>query len=154
MQKIIVIIGLPGSGKTTYLKDHEKEFGDALICDDYYKSAPGRIVECRGSAYYPDLKKALENGRNVVIADIVFCEDEMRKEMQDGIAALLADLDIDASVEYRFFENNPEACIANILQRNRTERVGSELKFIVEHRDSYRIPDGATTLPVYREMPH
>ena len=145
MQKILVITGLPGSGKTTYLKEHQTEFGDALICDDYYKSAPGRVVQFNGGAY---LKDALQKGKNVVIADIVFCEDELRKEMQEGLGALIKGLDIDAEVEYRFFENNPEACIENILHRNRQNRVEEELKFIATHKDSYHIPAGATVLPV------
>jgi len=150
MQSIIIITGFPGSGKSTYLKTHESEFGDAFICDDYYKSAPGRIVQFDGSIYFDGVRNALMNGRNVVIADIVFCEDDLRIEMQEGIARLIEELGIKAGVEYRYFENNPEACIANILLRNRKERVEGEIKFIQNHRDSYHIPDGAVILPVYR----
>lgn len=150
MQKITVITGLPGSGKITYLKEHEREFGDALICDDYYKSAPGRTVEFKGSAYYADMAEALEAGRNVVIADIVFCEEAFRKEAQESIKNLIAELGIEVEVDYRFFQNDPDACIANILGRNRPERVASELKFIEEHRDNYRIPAEAIVLSVHR----
>jgi tRNA splicing ligase len=150
MQKILVITGMPGSGKTSYLKEHMSEFGDALICDDYYKSGPGRTVEFRGSVYYTDLREALKTGRNVVIADIVFCEDEFRSEMQDGIKALIEELEVEAEVEYRFFANDPEACIENILQRNRQDRVKSELKFIATHKDNYHIPSDTVLLPVFR----
>ena len=151
MQKIIVIIGLPGSGKTMYLKEHAQEFGqNALICDDYYKSAPGRTVEFKGSAYYADLREALKDGKNVVIADIVFCEEPFRREAEGGIKNLVAELGLKVDVDYRFFQNDPEACIANILNRARPERVASELKFIEEHRNNYRIPEGATILPVHR----
>ncbi len=150
MQKITIITGLPGSGKSTYLKNHKEEFGSALICDDYYKSAPGRTVEFNGSAYYQDLRDTLKEGKNVVIADIVFCEDELRREMQDGISKLILELNVDVEVEYRFFENNPEACVANILRRGRPERIESELKFIAEHKDTYHIPEGAIVLPIYQ----
>ncbi len=44
MQKVLFIIGLPGSGKSTYLEERREEFGDALVCDDYYKSATVRPV--------------------------------------------------------------------------------------------------------------
>jgi hypothetical protein len=130
MQKIIVITGLPGSGKTSYLESHSEEFRDFLICDDYYKSAPGRFVQFNGSVYYPDIRNALLNGGNVVIADMVFCEDEFREEMQQEVAKLIKELGIDAEIDYKYFENNPEACIANILHRNRHGRVEGELKFI------------------------
>ena len=150
MQKLIFITGLPGSGKTTYLENHKPEFGDALICDDYYKSAPGRTVEFKGSVYYKDLKEALQEGRNVVIADIVFCEEPLRKEAQDRIEALIKELGLEVELDYRFFANDPESCRANILNRNRSERVATELKFIEEHTNNYHIPTGATVLPVYR----
>ncbi len=150
MQKLIFITGLPGSGKTTYLETHKGEFGDALICDDYYKSGPGRFVRFNGSVYYKDVRKAFENGRNVVIADIVFCEDELRKEAQEGVAHLGAELNIDIVIDYRFFANDPDVCIANILYRNRQERVETELKFIEDHKDSYIIPASAIILPVCR----
>lgn len=150
MQKLIFITGLPGSGKTTYLETHKDEFGDALICDDYYKSGPGRFVRFNGSVYYNDVRNALKEGRNVVIADIVFCEDELRKEAQEGIVLLATELGIDLDIDYRFFENNPEACIQNILHRDRPERVASELKFIEEHTESYVVPENVTVLPVYQ----
>lgn len=154
MQKVIFITGLPGSGKTTYLKNYMAEFGDALICDDYYTSAttdrPRKYVGFKGSAYYEDVRAALESGRDVVMADIVFCEDELGREAREGLQALIAELDIDVDIDYRYFENDAEACIANILRRDRSKRVESELKFVAEHRDSYSIPENATILPVYR----
>lgn len=150
MQKIIVITGFPGSGKTTYFKEHADEFGDALICDDYYKSAPGRTVEFRGSVYYNDLRGALKSSRNIVIADIVFCEDELRQEMQESIKKLLHELGIEAGIDYRFFANDPESCIENIRNRNRQDRVKQELAFIATHRDDYHIPIGANVIPVFR----
>lgn len=148
---LYVIGGASRSGKTTYLKDHISEFGDALICDDYYKSAPGRTVEFKGSVYYADLRKALQEGRNLVIADIVFCEDELRTEMQDSIRNLMDELGIEAEVDYRFFANDPEACADNIRNRNRQDRVEQELDFIATHRDHYNIPAGATVLSVFRK---
>ncbi|CAN5748172.1 hypothetical protein BH11PAT2_BH11PAT2_01380 [soil metagenome] len=157
MQKVIFITGMPGSGKTTYLNNHTAEFSDALICDDYYKSAldadrPRKFVGFKGSAYYEDVKEALANGRDVVMADIVFYEDELGREAREGLEALIAELGTRVDIDYRYFENDAEACIANIVRRDRPERVESELKFVTENRDSYRIPKNATVLPVYREV--
>lgn len=144
---------MPGSGKSTYLETHKIEFGDAMVCDDYYRSATSRprsALNFEGSAYYVDLKSALENGKNVVIADILFCQEEYRSEMQSGLEKLLLKLNLEADVQYRFFENNPPACISNIMRRSRPERVNKELKFIEEVKDEYRIPEQAIILPVYQ----
>lgn len=151
--KIVFIIGLPGSGKTTYLEARRQgEFKDCLFCDDYYKSAPGRTVEFIGSAYYQDLRKALANGESAVLADIVFCETDFREEALAGIQALLKELGIKADIELRFFENDPQACEANILRRGRSKRVEDELEFIRTHKDTYHIPEGAIILPVFKEL--
>lgn len=152
-QKIIFIIGLPGSGKTTYLEKHKDEFSGALVCDDYYTSAtvrPRKSLKFEGSAYYEDVREALESGKNVVMADILFCDPEYLEEAQEGLTRLLSELDMKADIEYRFFENDPSACIENILRRSRPERVEKELAYIKETESRYRIPDGAIILPVYR----
>ncbi len=153
MQKVLFIIGLPGSGKSTYLEERREEFGDALVCDDYYKSAtvrPRQSLQFEGSAYYEDVKNALADGRNIVIADILFCDEKRLQEAREGIMRLLSGLHIEADIEYRFFENNPAACIANILRRNRPERVKKELAFIKEIEARYQIPESASTIPVYK----
>ncbi|MDB5260482.1 MAG: hypothetical protein JWN37_713 [Candidatus Nomurabacteria bacterium] len=153
MQKIIIIVGMPGSGKTTYLETHKEEFGNALICDDYYRSATSRpriSLSCEGSAYYEDIKEALLVGKSIVIADILFCKDEYRNEIEQGIKKLISELNIEVSIEYRFFENNPAACIANIMRRNRPERVEKELEFIEEVRNEYKIPEEVAILPIYK----
>lgn len=125
-----------------------------LVCDDFYKSAtvrPRTSLEFTGSAYYPDVKDALVNGKGVVISDILLCIEEYKTEMQKGIMSLLSELLIEADIEFRYFENEPAACSANILMRGRPERVEKELAFIEEAAPGYHIPEEAITIPVYRQ---
>jgi hypothetical protein len=153
MPKILFITGLPGSGKTTYLETHQKEFGNALICDDFYKSAttgPRKSLEFEGSAYFEDIQAALQEGRDIVIADILFCDPARLREAQEGMGRLLSKLNATTEVEFRFFENDRASCVRNIHNRSRPKRVEKELAFIEEFSDQYVIPEGSTVLPVYK----
>lgn len=86
----------------------------------------------------------------VVIADILFCYSDRLKEAEEGLNRFAANLGIEVAVERRFFESDSAACIENIKRRNRPERVEKELAFIEKIGDRYRLPDGATVLPIYR----
>lgn len=153
MQKVIFIIGLPGSGKTAYLKDHAEEFRDTVVCDDFYKSAtvrPRRLLEFEGSAYYEDVRDALKNGKDIVMVDILFCDHARLTEAREGLERLASDLNIQVDIKCRFFENNAHVCRENILRRDRPERVERELAFLDEHAPIYELPANAEVLPVFR----
>lgn len=146
MQKTTFLIGLPGSGKTTYLAQRKEFFGDALICDDYRKSGGSEFAQ---SLYYEDLIEALSGGRDVVIADIAYCRKERLEEAVAEVRQLARRLGIRLKVEYLYFENDPEACKENILRRGRAKRVARELAFVDRTSSVYEIPPSAKALPVY-----
>lgn len=154
MQKIILIIGLPGSGKTMYLAKHKNSFGNAFICDDYHKSAGSTTVDgfrtLEKSAYYEDLQKALQEGKNVVISDITYCKEDCLREIEEDISHLLSESSIQAEIERRYFENDPNACIANIFRRARNGRVEWELQFVKKTTLQYKVPTNAQVIPVYK----
>ncbi len=149
MQKIIIIIGLPGSGKSTYISLNE-EFKGAIVCDDYHKSSYKRSREFIDSIYFEDLKKGLIAGKDVVISDIAFCKPDRLDKITQNIQSLLSELEIKATLECRYFENNPKACIDNIFRRNRTDRVQQEIDFINKTSSDYNVPDKAILIPVYK----
>jgi predicted kinase len=92
MQTINIIIGLPGSGKTTYIKNTFEGFDDVVICDDYHKSSYNRSHEFTDSIYYQDLEQALKNGKNVVISDIAWCRLERKVLLEENIQKILKKL--------------------------------------------------------------
>ncbi|MES2930753.1 MAG: hypothetical protein V4665_03135 [Patescibacteria group bacterium] len=149
MQKITIIIGLPGSGKSTYISSNE-EFRNSVICDDYHKSSYKKSREFIDSIYFEDLKKGLLGGKNIVISDIAFCKSDRLNKITENIMNLIAELEIKAHIEYRYFENDPYACIDNILRRNRVERVEREIEFINMMSSQYHIPEDAIMIPVYK----
>lgn len=144
MQEIIVIVGLPGSGKSTYI---EQNFEGVFVCDDYHKSGGGSFET---SVYYKDLVRTLAQGNNAVISDIAYCKDELLEETASGLLTLIGRLKINPRIKYLYFENDPDACKENIMRRKREGRVERELAFVDETSSRYTVPHKATVLPVFR----
>ncbi len=57
-------------------------------------------------------------------------------------------LKIDANIEVIYFENNPEICKRNVISR--MKRPELEINLIDELFKDYKIPDGAKTIPVWK----
>ena len=148
-QSLHIIIGMPGSGKTTYLK---KLLADGVIdryFDDYQKGAPQdesnprRKSDPRLSPNYADLKAALRAGQNVAIADIRYCVPEEQQIIEDFAAAEFPEV----TRVLTFFANSPEACRHNVRLRNREGHVEKELQNIDKITAQYNPPQNQV-LPV------
>lgn len=140
--KIIVITGLPGSGKTTRLHAFD----------------PDRWLTINNIRHglSPDLRRiyqAILNGTNVGIEDIDFCAKEARDEFSEMLAILGLKV-----TEWWAFEKNPEQSLKNCLYRNMTEEYSVNqyelAKNIMHH---YRLVDhydpesfANKILPVYK----
>lgn len=150
MQKITIIIGLPWSWKSTYISNNSW-FSKAIICDDYHKSSMNHSREFNDSIYFSDIKHGLIQKKDLVLADIAWCKKERLEAIINAISSLLDELQTEATIEYLYFENNPSACKANIIHRNRSERVERELEFIDSFSSLYHIPLNAVTIPIYTQ---
>lgn len=148
MQNITIIIGLPGSWKTTYINNNSEEFKNAVICDDYHKSSYNRSRKFEDSVYYQDLKEALKNWKDAVMCDIAWCKIERREILKQNIQNILEEVGIDAEITFICFKNDPESCKKNVLKRNREGRVEREMEFIDEVSVHYVIPENAVIIPV------
>jgi adenylate kinase family enzyme len=100
--KLIIIIGLPGSGKTTYyeekLKPLEFEFFDDFI----------------SSIVNGEMMKMIKEGKtNICIADPRLCNYEIFKRV-----IKLIEVYIDKSkIQLILFENDKDKCLLNALKR-------------------------------------
>src|ERR1700686_4002088 len=81
--EVVLLVGLPGSGKTTYLSQMLKD--GWLIFDDFKALAINDCSKFRNSQSFPKLIRALRDGRRCVVADINFCKTESREEAEHDL---------------------------------------------------------------------
>jgi len=105
MTKVILIAGLPGSGKTTHIRQNYPE-DKYTVYDDYKCKAINNCSKFDSSRHFTKLIENLNNAKDCVIADIDFCKDESREEAE----RILQEYAPNAERGWIFFENNPEAC--------------------------------------------
>ncbi len=150
-QSLYVVIGMPGSGKTTYLERAQAEHVVDCYFDDYQKGAPKADglesrakSEPRLSPTYPKLVAAMAAGQNVAIADIRYCVPEEETLIREFAMAEFPE----AKVVLVYFANNPDACRHNVMLRNRAaDRVKIELETIDLLTSRYNPPQNQA-LPV------
>jgi hypothetical protein len=140
-EQLLLVAGLPGCGKTTYLRELEQEGRRAF--DDFKACARNNSPRFRDSRHREALLAAVGEARKCVVADIDFCRSEARTE-----ADLVLREDAPAvRSAWRFFENSPERCEVNIRRRNRPS-LETDLRKMRQYSIVYQIPDGAQVLPV------
>jgi len=120
MNKAILIIGLPGSGKTHLAKTKYVPDGYVLLDDP---------------SVLPVMDKILF--KNIVVTDPHLCKENIRKNCIQFFE------DVGYTVECIFFENNPTKCRKLIELRNDGRVIGDFKAY------NYTIPDGVEVLEIY-----
>lgn len=138
MPKLIAVAGLPGSGKSFYLKEKKRCGYRAIseICQDKWRD-------------WPTLRDCLNSGVDCITDSADFTALQRRKDLE---ALIKRDCTADIDVVWHFFENNPTACLTNALRDCilKPEReFQNRIKNLFNMARQYEIPAGATILPVY-----
>lgn len=136
IEKIILLIGLPGAGKTTLgnslLSNYNKN--EALFIDDI------GMVTNNAKEYLGKLKGDL---KALIISDVFFCDSKVL----NSAIYLLKELFPNSNIEKIYFENNKEKCLKNIAQRKAmgdTRKVENLVKllskkYIIDETESQRL---------------
>ncbi len=138
MAKLIILVGLPGSGKSHYLGrliEGKVVTSDECVYDDYHAEAIGNSPEPENSRHYSALVDKLNSGNDCVAADIAFCDDEKLTKFKTLIYKKVKDLEI----ETVYFENKPETCKRNV-GKDKSRSVDSRIKDIDRFTKIYKPP--------------
>lgn len=149
MALLIGIVGLPGSGKTHYMKKlRTRKFG--LVADDLMAGVPmdlpiNRFPLFTDSVHYNRLIRALRAGKDCVVSDIIFCDTLARIDVERVLCADVPGLEI----RWTYFRNDPRQCAKNVRMRKRASQ-GLELRLIRQLSQKYFPPQNAALLPVWK----
>ncbi len=133
--KLTLIIGLPGSGKST-LKMERSEFHD----DDFLRN---ELQPPRG---YVGIVERLRAGINCAANDIALCESG---RMSDVLERFRRDVP-GVEVELIYFQNDPEQCIINVVNDHWCDLrhdVGARIHAIRRFTLLYEPPPDARPVP-------
>jgi len=142
--ELVLIAGLPGSGKTTYLCQKCRDGWS--VFDDFKANAFQGSSQFRSSTKLRALLAALQDGNNCVVADVAFCDEAHRRDAENVLRTEIVNL----KFTWEFFANDRSACEANVRQRN-SRGLEQDLQCLESYSPSYHIPDGAVVHPVWRE---
>ena len=142
MAKLTIVVGLPGSGKSTYIQRHKSAFTGIAI-EDFHKGAFNNSPKVVDSKHFNELIANLNSNKDCIIADIAYCDEQKRCELEIEINKKLNNVEFD----WIFFENDPEKCNENIQKRNRAN-YKEELEKVNLYKSIYIIPNDAKKLDI------
>lgn len=129
--KITIIVGLPGSGKTTYGNTLEGVFIDDL-------SIVGLDI----------LQKEIKSSTpHIIISDVFLCREKDRSLAQIWLQQNAPEYEVD----WIFFENNPEKCRNNVKRRMKAGDDRKVFNLIDELSRVYRFPYGEVPKNIFAE---
>lgn len=138
MAHLVLIVGLPGSGKTSYVRnllEQENRFRDYRFFDD-----PARQADLMES-----LERHVRSGGDALVTDVYLVDPKVRELAENKFKSWGA-----SQIAWIFFANNPQACLANIARRQDGRTINS--RAVLEMAKHYVIPAGSEVIPVYRPI--
>jgi len=147
MSKIHIIIGLPGSGKSTLINKINENSQYNVFSDWGWKNEiddEGNILGSFDEEYrINDLSNIIKKSKDVILDGSCFCNHKFICDAEHYFNLNFPNVDI----EKTYFENNSKDCKANVLYReyvggNCWKKVNGELIFFGHHYSEDGINNG------------
>jgi hypothetical protein len=132
--RITCVAGLPGSGKTTFVRNSLQLVKDWVIDD------PATSVDAQ-LEWILDRNKLVQLHRLWVV-DPYLCIPHVREQAAQKLFHYFG-----VQPDWVFFENDADACMQNVARRQDGRKVRGLIHAL---KSRYQIPLGATVLPVWR----
>lgn len=145
MPKVTIVVGMPGSGKSEYLRP-AKQRGEPIF-DDFHGDAIGNSPRFENSKHHRHLKEELADGKDCFIADIDYCYENRLDEAKIGIEKIGKELGTKIDVEIVYFDNDAAACEANVRRRH-SDQMEEEIRNIKKRTRVYK--PGTPGIPVWK----
>jgi len=115
--ELILVVGLPGSGKTHLLKHEFSDSTKFIIFDDVKKDSVFDCSDFTYSQYYPDIINEMKSSRkHIIIPDIDFCNYQSYKRIKAILAWWINEKKFKYSIKPVVFENAPDKC-RNLIEK-------------------------------------
>lgn len=114
--EIILLIGLPGSGKTTMINKLQGESGEGcIVYDDWMMWTSNKDKsEFTADVHYNELVENLNNFKDIIISCIKFCDHKFLTKTEYYLQSQFPNLEI----KRIYFENSLKNSISNIKYRD------------------------------------
>jgi len=140
---LILLGGLPGSGKSCHLRDLKEQ--GWKVFDDFQAKASNDSDQFEHSRRFEELIFDLEAGQMCVVADIRVVHAPYRASATAALSRRLGAVQL----EIQLFENDPGRCADNVLLDSCRDPA-ARLREIRHWTNHYSKPPGARVLPVWR----
>ena len=109
VKKVTLLVGLPGSGKTTvgnFFIEKHNTIGKGIFIDDI------GVLTQDAKSYLLNIDKEIDY---IIISDVYFCKEKVLQAAKNLIIEIFSNVE----VEILYFENNPEKCLYNVKEREK-----------------------------------
>jgi hypothetical protein len=132
---ILLVIGLPASGRHHFCLERNKTFNGVIVDDEALTKS---IIT--GNNIVRDL---LDKEQDFIYTDVTLCNSNVLNSFLDVLSVFRPYV----TLKYVYFENNPRQCLINRMNPDRMPRYVD--KYILQASRAYKIPKEITPLKVY-----